>query len=77
MFRKENKIKLDQVLSTYERLVAEFAAAIIQHPDYPFDVHDKAKYLDEHQQGYMKHWRYELTMLEARRYADAFMAMED
>lgn len=77
MFGKENKVNLDQVLSTYERLVMEFAAAIIQHHDYPFDVMDKQKFLDEHHQGYMKQWRYDLTIIEARRYADAFMAMED
>lgn len=73
-FTTEEKGKdLDHVLTTYQRLVAGFAAAIIEHPDYPYRSEDKQRFFDSMTQSHLKHWKYECTMIEARRYADAFL----
>lgn len=72
-----NGKKLDLVLDQYEYLVATFAAAIIEHPSYDFRLEDKKKFFNEYTQSFEDGWKYEVVMMEAKRYADAFLNVMD
>ena len=75
MFVKEKK--LDHVLDQYQTMVMTFACAIISHPDYPYRQEDKKRFFDDLNQTFAPNWKYEVTMLEAMRFADALMSMDD
>lgn len=51
--------------------------AIIANPNYQFRQEDMKKYFDKLNQTYDPKMKYELTVLEAQRYADALMALEE
>lgn len=65
------------VVMEYRELIIECMRAIIANPNYQFRQEDMKKYFDKLNQTYDPKMKYELTVLEAQRYADALMALEE
>jgi hypothetical protein len=66
-----------EVVNEYHDLIIECMKAIISNPAYEFRQEDKKKYYDGLTSSFKPEWKYELTILEAKRYADALMALDD
>jgi len=66
----------NKITEEYHKLRFEIMKAIISNPNYEFRQEDKKKYYDGLANAYMPQMKYELTVLEATRYADALMAVE-
>ena len=63
-----------KIQQEYQDLIKEFMKAIIANQNYEFRQEDKKKYYNSMTQTHSQLMRYELTVLEATRYADALMA---
>lgn len=66
----------NKITEEYHNLRIEMMKAIISNPNYEFRHEDKKKYYDGNNSVYLPQMKYELTVLEATRYADALMAVE-
>lgn len=65
-----------EIVNQYRELIIECMKAVISNPSYQFRHEDIKKYFDKLNQTYDPKMKYELTVLEAQRYADALMALE-
>ena len=64
-------------LTDYDHLVLSFAKVIVANPNYEFDPILKLKFFDNLNQSFDKNWKYEMSIHEAVKYADAFLKVRE